>query len=332
MRLLMGILAGRPGEVTLRGDESLSRRPMRRVAEPLRLMGANVELAGDGTPPVGIKGAALHGIRYELPVASAQVKSAVLLAGLLAEGRTTVVEPVRTRDHTERLLGFLGAAVQVDGDAISVEAASLFGDKEINVPGDFSSASFLLTAAAITDGSDVTVADVGLNPTRTAFLQVLERFGAQVETGGLVELSGEPRGWVRVRAGDRRPPWVEPHEIPACIDELPLVAVLGAAAAGTTELRGAGELRVKESDRVATIVDGLVRMGVRARALPDGFVIDGGPIEGGVVDSHGDHRIAMALAVAGLAARGATTVRGWGAVGVSYPEFERDLQRLTRIG
>ncbi|MCA1831465.1 MAG: 3-phosphoshikimate 1-carboxyvinyltransferase [Actinomycetota bacterium] len=328
MRLLMGILAGGAQRIVLAGDPSLSRRPMARVANPLRDMGADVGLSAGGTPPVRLAGGNLRGIDYESPVASAQVKSAVLLAALQAEGSTSYREPSPSRDHTERMLRSFG--VDVGRDVLRVEPTQLFGDKSINIPGDFSSASYLLTAAAIAPEGDVTVEGVGVNPTRTAFLDVLRAFGARVDVSKPVEQSGEPRADVRVRTGQRRPPVIEPDAIASCIDELPLVAVLAAVADGETEVRGASELRVKESDRIASIVAGLSGMGADIRALEDGFVVRGpSRLRGASVDSAGDHRIAMALAVAALAAEGETSISGWDSVSISYPGFEHDLSLIT---
>jgi 3-phosphoshikimate 1-carboxyvinyltransferase len=330
MRLLIGILAGGSIETVLTGDSSLSQRPMRRVADPLKLMGGLVELSPAGTPPVRVIGRPLHGVAYELPVASSQVKTAVLLAGVQADGTTTVREPALTRDHTERMLALFGAAPERDRGGLTVKRTELFSDKEINIPGDFSSASFLLTAAAVVEEGDVTVRGCGVNPTRTPYLNVLRSFGASVEVTNETVVSGEPRADVRVRAGDRRPPQLAPGDVAACIDELPLVAVLGALAAGETEVRGAAELRVKESDRIDALVAGLRGMGADIRALPDGFAVRGPAVlAGGRLDSFGDHRIAMALAVAALTARGETVIEGSQSAAVSYPEFAADLESIT---
>lgn len=329
MRLLMGILAGSVDSAILIGDESLSRRPMGRVRDPLRQMGAEIDLSADGTAPVRIRGRRLTAIDYVAPIASAQVKSAILLAGTQADGTTTVLETTQTRDHTERMLAFLGAPVEVTPKGVSIKEIDLFGDKEIDIPGDFSSASYLLAAAAILEGSDVTIRGVGLNPTRIAFLEVLSRYGALVETSGAVEVSGEPRGTVRIRAAGRRPPEISPAQVPSLIDELPLVAVLAAYAEGDTEVRGAAELRVKESDRIAAIVEGLRELGVRTRELPDGFAVHGGGRPGGgTVTAGGDHRIALALAVAALGAGAETEIDDWRAADVTYPAFAADLERL----
>lgn len=329
MRMLMGALAGPGAPTTLSGDASLSRRPMERVAAPLRQMGARISLGEGGKPPVLIEGAMLAGIDYVMPVASAQVKTAILLAGLQAQGATTVRENAPTRDHTERMLAFLGCETRRDG-RLEVGPTELLGDKEINIPGDFSSASFLLSAAALLPGSEIEVRGVGVNPTRTAFLDILRAFGAEVSTAGEREVSGEPRADLRVRAADRRPVRVDPAVVPGAIDELPLVAVLGCAAEGDTEVRGASELRVKESDRIATIAEGLTLMGADLETLPDGFVVHGPcRLRGATVDAQGDHRIAMALSVAALGAEGPTTILGWEAADVSYPGFAEALGSLV---
>jgi len=331
MRMLMGLLAAFPGvEAILIGDASLSRRPMDRIAAPLRSMGARIALQTGGVPPVALHGERLKGIDYAMPVASAQLKTAMLLAGLRAEAQTTLSEPAQSRDHTERLLAFLGLETRVGPKRYRVQETNLLGDKEINVPGDFSSASFLLTAAALMPGGDLTVRNTGLNPTRIGFLDVLRAYGARVTISDATEVSGEPRGTIRVRADASEAFEVPVDLIPGVIDELPLVAVLAATATGTTEVRGAEELRVKETDRIAAIVAGLRAMGADIRALPDGFVVEGPCRLGGArVDSEGDHRIAMALAVAGLVAEGETTIAGWECVDISFPGFAEVLRSVT---
>lgn len=332
LRLLAGALATGTRAVTLKGDASLSARPMGRVVEPLRLMGAEIEMTKD-RPPLLLRGGTLQGIDYRMPVASAQVKSALLLAGIQADGETRIRESVPTRDHTERLLRFLGVAVASTEDGPVVKEARLFSDKVIRIPGDFSSAAFFLVAAAILPDSDVTVLGVGLNPTRTALLDLLRAFGAVVDVeleDGSDDHGGEPRGRVRVAGRERLPLHVSAVEATALIDELPLVAVLGAVAEGTTLVSGASELRVKESDRIAAMGHGLRALGARFEPLPDGFVVTGPTrLRGGRVDAAGDHRIAMALAVAALAASDPVTIGGCEAVGISYPGFFRDLGRLT---
>ncbi len=331
MRLLMGAMAAGNRDLTLLGDTSLSTRPMGRVAGPLRLMGCSIDLSVRDTAPVRIRGGDLRGIEYTLPVPSAQVKSAVLLAGLQAQGSTTIREPIPTRDHTERLLAFLGAPVQVPAPGtLLVESRSLFSDKVIDIPGDLSSAAFLLAAAAILPGSDLRIRNVGVNPTRSAFLRLLETFGAIVDVEPETDSGGEPRGHIRVRAGERRPLTVNAGLAAACIDEIPLVAVLGAVGDGTTVVTGAAELRLKESDRIAMICTGLQRLGVAIQPLADGFVVQGpARLSPATVHSGGDHRIAMALAVAGLTADGPVHIEGWEAVGVSYPGFEDALRSVV---
>ena len=337
LRLLPGWLAGQDGgQWRLDGDESIRRRPVDRVAEPLALMGAEVTCVEDRLPPLEIRGAALRGIEYELPVASAQVKSCVLLAGLLAEGPTTVIEPVSTRDHTERMLAAAGALVTRTPGAVTVAPSTALRLGDFDVPGDFSSAAFWLVAGAIVPGSEITLESVGLNPTRTALLSILERMGAAVEADVREESGGEPIGDIRVRAGELEATVVAGEEIPNAIDELPLTALAACFAEGETEIRDAEELRRKESDRIETVADALRGIGANVETLPDGLVItgrgglaDGGGLPGGTVESHGDHRIAMLGAIAGLASQSGATVAGMEAAGVSYPTFERDLARLA---
>jgi len=328
-RCLSGVLAGRPFESTLDGDISLRRRPMRRVIEPLRQMGALID-ADDDRLPMIVKGSELNGIHYRSPIASAQVKTAVLLAGLQAGGETIFEEPVRSRDHTERLLEYLGVHIEKSTDRLIIKSTDIRNASSLSVPGDLSNAAFLLVAAAILPGSAVTVLDVGLNPTRTGILDVLRWFGAEVIIDERRDECGEPRGNVAVRAADRRHVDISGADIPRTIDELTLVAVLGAFAEGETVIRDASELRVKESDRIATLAAGLRAMGVVVQVFDDGLAVTGpAKLRGALVDSSGDHRIAMALAVAGLAADGPTEITGWESVAVSYPEFGRDLAQLT---
>lgn len=327
MRLLAGILAAHPFTSTLTGDASLRRRPMRRIIEPLERMGARIESA-DGRPPLTVHGAALRGIRWRPVVPSAQVKSAVLLAGLQGEGRTEVEEPAVTRDHTERALAAFGAPVHVSQGVVAVEGGARLDGIAARVPGDFSSAAFWLVAAAALPDSDVEVVDVGLNPTRTALLEVLRRAGARVDVHVEREEAGEPVGTVRVRHETLRPLVVTPPEVPGIIDELPALAAL-ATVGGGLRVTGAAELRVKESDRIAALVAGLRALGAEAEELPDGFDIRGAdPLRGGVADAAGDHRLAMAFAIAALGARGASTIRGADAVEVSYPSFFGVLEEL----
>jgi 3-phosphoshikimate 1-carboxyvinyltransferase len=327
MRLLAGVSAGRPFRTVLTGHRQLLRRPMGRVAAPLRALGAEVLLGDGDVAPIDIRGGGLTGTEVGLPVASAQVKSAALLAGLQARGVTAVTETVPTRDHTERLLAWLGAPVERTGRRTTVRAHQVDGFA-IDVPGDLSSAAALLAAAALVPGSDVRVTGVGLNPGRTGFLRTLERMGARVEVrpvGG----GPEPAGDVRVVHGPLRPIEIAAAEVVPMIDELPLLAVVATVAEGPTVVRGAAELRVKESDRIEGVVAGLRRLGVEAEALEDGFVIHGpSRLRGGRVDARGDHRLAMAFAVAALAASEPVRVDGMGFAFDSFPGFLDALEAL----
>ena len=329
LRLLAGILAGQPFQTELTGDASLRTRPMDRIVEPLSRMGARIVASGDGRfPPLRITGRSLRGITYTLPIASAQVKSAVLLAGLLAEGPTTVVEPTPTRDHTERMLAAFGAPIRRDGDRVSVTAAALRGN-EVRVCGDISSAAFLLAAAAAMPGSELTVEHVGLNPTRTGFLDVLRALGAEADVRQTGEDAGEPVGAVTVRGQRLRGVRIGGSLIPRVIDELPVLCVIATAAEGETVISDAAELRVKESDRIAVIARGLRSLGGEVEERPDGLTVYGSRLHGGRVGSAGDHRIAMAFAVAGLLADGPVTVEGAESIAVSFPEFTRVLRDVV---
>jgi len=334
MRLLPGWLAGQPGGVwTLDGDDSIRRRPVDRVAEPLRLMGAILEAHEGRYPPFTIRGAPLTGIEYELPVASAQVKSCVLIAGMFAAGSTTVRERVPSRDHTERLLRCARAPFERDGERLTVAQVDELELDRLLVPGDPSSAAFVVAAAILVGGSRVVVKGVGLNWTRTGFFRIAERMGAVI-VGDLeepgTESHQEPVGELDVASGPLEGTVVEPDEVPLAIDELTLVALLGAYAEGETVVRGASELRLKESDRIAGVVEGLRGLGADIEATPDGFVVrgDGSPLRGGTIDSKGDHRLAMLGAVAGLASEEGVEVLDMKAAGVSYPGFELDLAAL----
>jgi 3-phosphoshikimate 1-carboxyvinyltransferase len=331
MRLLAGILAGQPFTTTMVGDASLSRRPMRRVIEPLERMGTRVE-SSDGRPPLTIHGTPLHAIAHRPEVPSAQIKSAVLLAGLHAEGTTSVVEPAATRDHTERALGAFGGAVEIDGLTVSVQGGQRFTGRTLSVPGDFSSATFWLVAAAALPDSRVEIEDVGLNPTRTALLDVLRRFGARVIVDPRADeddAGGEPRGTIVVESDRSAAIEIAPDEVPGLIDELPAIAAL-AAHGGEVTVRGAAELRVKESDRIAALVAGFRALGLDADERPDGFTVRGtASPRGGVADARGDHRMAMAFAVAALAAVGPSTIEGADAVVISYPDFFETLRTLV---
>ena len=333
MRLLAGVVAGQSFQTTIIGDESLSRRPMRRVIEPLTQMGARIE-AVDGRPPLTVHGAELHGIRYRPDVPSAQVKSAVLLAGLQAAGRTTVSEPTPTRDHTERALAAFGVDVHTDGATISVEGGQKLRGCSIEVPGDISSAAFWAVLAAATRDGGVEINGVGLNPSRLALLDVLRRAGAEVSLTMETEENGEPVGTLRVSASKLRSFTIAPAEVPGVIDEIPALAALGALLpeGETMEVRGAAELRVKESDRISGLAEGLRRLGASIQEFEDGFRIQARRLVGGVVDPFGDHRLAMAFAIAGTGATCFTTIAGANAVDVSYPGFFEQLERLTRHG
>lgn len=332
MRVLSGALASRPFLSVLTGDASLRKRPMARVVEPLRSMGATIDGRDRANhAPLAIRGGPLRAMRHELGVASAQVKSSLILAGLAAGGRTEVVSPGVSRDHTERMLAALGAPVVCDGLTVAVErgAPEPF---EIDVPGDPSSAAFFAVAAAITPGSDVVLEDVSCNPTRVGFVDVLTRMGADIELEQTGEQCGEPVGVLRVRASALRATSIAGPEIPNVIDEIPALAMAAAFAEGVTDIRDAAELVVKESNRIGTLQQELAQLGIGVEARDDGLSIRGGRPHAGQCASHGDHRIAMAAAVAAHALEEETTVRGWRAVSSSYPEFAEDLARLAGDG
>jgi 3-phosphoshikimate 1-carboxyvinyltransferase len=334
LRLLPGWLAGQDGgEWTFDGDDSIRQRPVDRIAVPLRQMGARLEARDDRLPPLRVSGAPLHGTSYELPVASAQVKSCLLFAGLLADGPTTIVEPLATRDHSERMLAAAGARIERGDRSVTVHPAERLEPGEIAVPADISSAAFFVVAALLVAGSEVVLDDVGINPTRTGLLSILERMGAAVEVEPLGERGGEPTGRLLVRPALLHGVEVGGAEIPLAIDELPLVALAACFAEGTTTIRDAAELRRKESDRIATVTAALTALGGQVEATEDGMVIDGTRgLRGGAIDSHGDHRIAMLGAVAGLASAEGVEVQGMEAAAVSYPGFERDLASLLGGG
>jgi 3-phosphoshikimate 1-carboxyvinyltransferase len=321
MRLLMGLLAAQPFESTLVGDESLTRRPMRRVAEPLARMGARIE-TDDGRPPVRIHPVEqLAGIDYRMPMASAQVKSAVLLAGLYAHGETVVTEPAPTRDHTERMLTAFGCAVRREGNRACVRGGGRLSATRIDVPADISSAAFFLVAASIAPGSDLLLEHVGINPTRTGIVDILRLMGADIAVENERLAGGEPVADLRVRHAPLRGARIPESLVPLAIDEFPAVFVAAAHAQGETLVTGAEELRVKESDRIAVMAEGLRALGATAEPLADGMRIVGGPLRGGSVDSHTDHRIAMSFAVAALVAGGAIRIRDCDNVATSFPGF-----------
>ncbi len=322
MRLLAGLLAGQAFDVTLTGDASLSRRPMRRVSEPLGRMGARIETEADGTPPLHIrKGARLRGFEYALPVASAQVKSSLLLAGLYAEGRTCVTEPAPTRDHSERMLRAFGVRVETQGARICIDGGQQPVAAPISVPADISSAAFFLVGAAIAPGSDLTLTGVGINPTRTGVIEILRRMGADITLANEGMAGGEPVADLRVRSAPLRGIDIPLEQVPLAIDEFPALFIAAACATGTTVLRGAEELRVKESDRIQVMADGLNTLGIDARPTADGMIIEGGAPGGGTIDSHGDHRIAMSFAIAALRAGAPITIRDCANVNTSFPGF-----------
>jgi 3-phosphoshikimate 1-carboxyvinyltransferase len=321
MRLFMGLLSAQGFDSELVGDESLMRRPMERVAKPLRAMGAQIETQ-DGRPPVRIRGgAALRGLRYEMPVASAQVKSAVLLAGLYAEGETTVVEPAVTRDHTERMLQSFGANVVARGGSATVLPAAQLEAVRISVPGDFSSAAFFIVAACIGAREPFIIEGVGVNPTRTGLLEMLALMGADLRLLNHRSAGAEPVADIEVRPARLRGIRVPERLVPLAIDEFPAFFIAAACADGETLVTGAEELRVKESDRIAVMARGLDALGVPNEVLADGLRIEGGPFGGGVVDSHGDHRVAMSFAVASLRASAPIEIRDVANVGTSFPGF-----------
>jgi len=332
MRLLTGILAGQQGRFELTGDESLRARPMDRVAEPLTRMGARIETT-NGLPPVVIEGTdALRAIDYVLPMASAQVKSAILLAGLNAKGTTTVSEPVPTRDHTELMLDAAGARVRRRPNSVSLEAPPRLRLPEVTVPGDFSAAAPFIVAATLLAGSELTIHDLGLNPRRTGLLDVLERMGARISVFNRRKAGGELIGDLEIRSAELTATDVEPEEVPQLVDELPLFALAAAVARGNSHLAGAGELRLKETDRIETVTNGLRALGVRIRPRDDGFDVRGVPARptGGRMPSDGDHRIAVLAAIAGLVSREGVEVGGADAVAISFPGFFDLLDSVSK--
>lgn len=327
MRLLAGILAGQPFTSTLTGDPQLLDRPMRRVVEPLRRTGAKIETT-DGHAPVTIRGRRLHGGDHTLSIPSAQVKSALLLAGLYADGPTTIRQPGPARDHTERMLAAMRASIKTDGLSITLSPSSL-SPLSVRVPGDISSAAFPLVAALLLPDSEVTLARVGVNPTRTGLLDVLSAMGADIAVSDRKEQGGEPVADVTVCASDLQGVEIGGDTVVRMIDEFPVLAVAATQARGTTIVRDATELRAKETDRIATVATELCKLGARIESLPDGFVVDGPtPLYGAVVDSHGDHRLAMAMAVAGLIAQGEVVIQNAECMDDSFPGFVELMQRI----
>ncbi|MDA7891400.1 3-phosphoshikimate 1-carboxyvinyltransferase [Akkermansiaceae bacterium] len=334
MRLLAGVLAAQNFDSTLIGDESLSGRPMGRIITPLAQMGARFETKGakPGCAPLQITGGELKPITYEMPMASAQVKSAILLAGLFAPGTTTVIQPATNRDHTERLLNSFGVKVKTEGNTISIDGGQVVEARDLVVPGDISSASFWIVAAASAPGSRLTITNVGLNPTRTALLDVLIRMGAQIEVHLEHEDGGEPRGRIEITGGRLQGTEILKEEVPNLIDEVPILAVAGALADGKMTIRNAAELRVKETDRIETTTKNLRLMGGEVEEFEDGMIITGGrTLKGAGLDSYGDHRIAMAFAIAGLlAGEGQTTIANTACVATSYPTFAEHLETFCQ--
>lgn len=329
-RLISGILSGQPFESVLNGDASIQKRPMGRIITPLSQMGANItSLKGNGCAPLKIAPASLKGIHYQSPVASAQVKSAILLAGLYADGITSVTEPALSRNHTELMLSAFGAKVSSEGTTASICSAPRLVGQKIEVPGDISSAAYFIAAALMVPGSEVLIQNVGINPTRDGILRVCQEMGADITLLNQKEGSGEPSCDLLVKYSELKPASIGGDLIPTLIDEIPILAVLAAHAQGTTLIKDAQELKVKESNRIDTVVNALKAMGADVYATEDGMVIHGGtPLHGAVIDSFLDHRIAMSFAVAALSASGETTILGRECVDISYPDFYKDLASL----
>jgi 3-phosphoshikimate 1-carboxyvinyltransferase len=322
MRLLSGLLAGQGIDLTLVGDASLSSRPMRRVTEPLAMMGAAIDTTEKGTAPLHIKPVEkLEPMHYDMPMASAQVKSCILLAGLYAEGQTCVTEPAPTRDHTERMLRGFGYQVKTSGNRVCLEGGGKLKATDIDVPADISSAAFFLVGASIAENADLTIRHVGMNPTRIGIINILREMGANIEVLNETEVGGEPVADLRVRSAQLKGIRIPEEQVPLAIDEFPVLFVAAACAEGETVLTGAEELRVKESDRIQVMADGLQTLGVDAEPTPDGMVIRQSIIGGGEVDSHGDHRIAMAFTIAALRASGQITIDDCANVNTSFPGF-----------
>ncbi len=322
MRLLAGLLAGQGFDTELIGDESLSRRPMNRVVLPLRQMGAVIDTAEEGRPPLRIRGGrALKGIRYELPVASAQVKSALLLAGLYAQGETETLEPHPTRDYTERMLTAFGVDIALEPGRARLRGGQRLRATEVQVPADFSSAAFFLVAASLIPGSDLLIEQVGINPRRTGLLEALRLMGADIRLENRSEHGGEPVADLRVRHARLRGAAIPEHLVPDMIDEFPALFIAAACAEGVTTVSGAAELRVKESDRIRSMAEGLLALGARIEERPDGAIIEGGALHGGTVHARGDHRIAMSFAIAGQLGEGEVRIEDCANVATSFPGF-----------
>lgn len=329
IRLLMGLLSSQAFDVTLTGDESLCKRPMERVASPLRLMGANISTS-EGKPPVTCHaGSQLQGIEYELPVASAQVKSAILLAGLYAKGETTVIESKVTRDHTERMLQTFGYPVQIKDNSATLMGGKSLQGTTLKVPADISSAAFFMVGASIAPGSDVLLKEVGINPTRIGVINILRLMGANIELINERHFGQEPIADIRVKYAPLHGIEIPIEEVSLAIDEFPVLFIAAACATGKTVLREAAELRVKESDRIQAMVDGLQQLGIQATALSDGAIIEGGELKGGVIESYGDHRIAMAFSIAALRANDEIVIKNCQNVVTSFPDY---VQLAAKLG
>ncbi|MCC6503364.1 MAG: 3-phosphoshikimate 1-carboxyvinyltransferase [Deltaproteobacteria bacterium] len=332
-RLLVGLLSSLPFFSVITGDASLRGRPMKRVVSPLLKMGASIAGRKEASLlPLAITGKKLKGMRFESPIASAQLKSAILLAGLNAEGETTVIEPEKSRDHTERMLRLFGADLSVSGNAVSVRSTKTLAGCKIEVPGDISSAAFFLVGAALTQGSELLIKNVGVNPTRVGIIDVLKKMGGSIEVRGAREASGEPVADLLVRSSSLKGAVITGSELLPAIDEFPIICVAAAFADGTTTIAGAGELRVKESDRIAVMAECLSAIGVKNEERPDGIVIEGTggkPVKGGTIRSHGDHRIAMSMAMAAINSIDGIQIEGASSVDVSFPGFFRALGEVT---
>ena len=330
MRLISGLLAGQDFDTTLTGDKSLSSRPMKRIIDPLSQMGANIESTEKGTPPLNIRGTGtLNGIEYQMPMASAQVKSSVLLAGLYAKGTTCVTEPAPTRDHTERMLSGFGYSLERQGAKVCLQGGGKLTATDIDIPGDISSATFFIVGAAITPGSDVTLMHVGINPTRIGVINILRLMGADIRVENERDIGGEPVADIRVRSSDLSGIVIPLDQVPLAIDEFPAIFIAAACSRGETVLAGAQELRVKESDRIQVMADALINVGVDAQPTPDGMVIQGGAIQGGEVDSRGDHRIAMAMSIAALRSNAPIIINDCANVNTSFPGY---AERANSLG
>ncbi len=328
MRLMSGLMSGQAFDVRMTGDSSLSKRPMKRVTVPLAQMGARIDATERGTPPLVVHGGSqLTGIHYEMPMASAQVKSALLLAGLYAEGETSVTEPAPTRDHTERMLRGFGYTVKTEANRISLQGGGKLTATAIDVPSDISSAAFFMVGASIAEGSDLIIEHVGMNPTRTGVIDILRLMGANLELLNPREVGGEPVADIRVRSAKLKGIRIPEALVPLAIDEFPVLFVAASCAEGETVLTGAEELRVKESDRIQVMADGLVACGIDAQPTPDGIIIQGGKLTGGIITSHNDHRIAMSFSIAGLRASSPMLINDCATVNTSFPGFVQLAQR-----